>query len=161
MDIRLRQATIQIVESGRHLSLATLREDGYPQANTVNYANDGLILYFGTARTSSKIRNIQCCSKVSLTINLPYDDWSQIRGLSMAATARVLADDSPDSVRAMNRLLARFPSASDMSPPSDPGQIVFVELVPRFVSVIDYTQGFGHSELVEISATDFDTPASA
>jgi hypothetical protein len=61
----------------------------------------------------------------------------------------------------MNRLLARFPSASDMSPPSDPGQIVFVELVPRFVSVIDYAQGFGHSELVEISATDFDTPASA
>ena len=34
------------------MSLATVRADGYPQATTVGYANDGLDLYF-------------CCDRVS------------------------------------------------------------------------------------------------
>src|SRR5471030_669315 len=154
MDAKLRQLILEIIETGRDLSLATLREDGYPQANAIGYANDGLTLFFGTARTSQKIKNILRCSKVSLTINMAYNDWEQIRGLSMAATAHILADDSPERARAMARLLERFQTARDMSPPAEPGQVVFVKLVPIVVSVIDYTRGFGHSKLVEIGARD-------
>jgi general stress protein 26 len=154
MDAKLRQLILEIIETGRDLSLATLRKDGYPQANALGYANDGLTLFFGTSRTSQKIKNIERCGKVSLTINLAYNDWNQTRGLSMAATAHVLADESPESAHAMDRLLARFPTAWDMSPPAEPGQVVFVKLVPIVVSVIDYTRGFGHSELVDICAGD-------
>ncbi|WP_438391990.1 pyridoxamine 5'-phosphate oxidase family protein [Caballeronia sp. DA-9] len=154
MDAKQRQLILEIIESGRDLSLATLREDGYPQANVIGYANDGLTLFFGTARTSQKIKNIQRCEKVSMTITMAYNVWNQIRGLSMAATAHILADDSPESAHAMDRLLARFPTAWDMSPPAEPGQVVFVKLVPVVVNVIDYTRGFGHSELVEIGAGD-------
>jgi general stress protein 26 len=160
MDERLKKFVLEVLETGRDLSLATLREDGYPQANAISYANDGLILYFGTARTSQKVKNIQRCNKVSTTISMPYNDWSEIRGVSMAATAHVLTDDSPESARAMDRLLARFPAAWDMSPPAEAGQFVFVKLVPVIVSVIDYTQGFGHSELVEICASDLGERAS-
>lgn len=154
MDAKLRQLILEIIETGRDLSLATLREDGYPQANAIGYANDGLTLFFGTARTSQKIKNILRCSKVSLSINIAYNDWEQIRGLSMAATAHILVDDSPERARAMDRLLMRFPTAWDMSPPAGPGQVVFVKLVPIVVSVIDYRRGFGQSELVDICASD-------
>jgi general stress protein 26 len=154
MEAKQRQLILEIIESGRDLSLATLREDGYPQANAIGYASDGLTLFFGTARTSQKIKNILRCSKVSLTINMAYNDWEQIRGLSMAATAHILGDDSTESAHAMDRLLARFPTAWDMSPPAEPGQVVFVKLVPIVVSVIDYARGFGYSELVEICAGD-------
>ena len=51
MDAKQRQLILEIIESVRDLSLATLREDGYPQANAIGYANDGLTLFFGTART--------------------------------------------------------------------------------------------------------------
>ncbi len=154
MDAKLRQIILEIIETGRDLSLATLREDGYPQANAIGYANDGLTLFFGTARISQKIKNILRCSKVSLPINMAYNDWEQIRGLSMAATAHILADDSPERAHAMDRLLVRFPTAWDMSPPAEPSQVVFVKLVPVVVSLIDYAQGFGHSELVDIGAGD-------
>jgi general stress protein 26 len=154
MEAKQRQHILEIIESGRDLSLATLREDGYPQANAIGYASDGLTLFFGTARTSQKIKNILRCSKVALTINMAYNDWEQIRGLSMAATAHILGDDSPERAYAMDRLLARFPTAWDMSPPAEPGQVVFVKLVPIVVSVIDYARGFGYSELVEICAGD-------
>ena len=83
---------LDLIKSHAVLTLATLREDGYPQANTVTYANDGLVLYFPTGRDSRKIQNIRYCDKVSLTIDRDYQDWSEIKGLSMAATAEVLGE---------------------------------------------------------------------
>ncbi len=161
MDANLKSLILELLAANRDLSLATLRDDGYPQANIVSYAHDGLVLYFATSRTSQKIRNIQRHNKVSFTIASPYTDWSQIRGLSMAASAYVLADDAPDCTRAMNLLLERYPAAWDMSPPPAAGQSVFVRLVPEFASVLDYTQGFGHTELTEIGAGDLGAAAFA
>ncbi|CDY79154.1 blr4240; hypothetical protein [Caballeronia glathei] len=160
MDDGLKRKVVGILAQGRHLALATVREDGYPQVNTVSYAFDGLVLYFGTSRYSTKIRNIQRCGKISLAITLPYDDWSQIQGLSMAAIAHVLADDAAGSARAMNMLRQRFSAAWDVSPPTGPGQIVFVELVPSIVSLIDYTKAFSYSETVEIGAGDLNAPSA-
>jgi len=70
------------------MSLATVRPDGYPQATTVTYANDGLTLYFACDRNSQKVRNLQRSSKVSLTINKDTANWKKTTGLSMGATAK-------------------------------------------------------------------------
>lgn len=43
--------------------------DGFPQATTVGYANDGLDLYFCCDRASQKVRNLRHSGKVSLTID--------------------------------------------------------------------------------------------
>jgi general stress protein 26 len=154
MDAKTKRFILDIVGSRNDLTLATLRPDGFPQANTVSYAADGLTLYFGTGRDSQKVRNIQYCRKVSLTIDVPYADWNEIRGLSMAALAEVLADDSGESVRAMNALTTKFPAVWDMPPPAEPGSIVFVKIVPKVISVLDYRKGFGHTELVEVASKD-------
>ncbi|WP_434034905.1 pyridoxamine 5'-phosphate oxidase family protein [Cupriavidus sp. a3] len=159
MDANLKHFMLDLIESGRDLSLATLRDDGYPQANIVSYASDGLTLYFGTARASTKLRNILHCNRVSLTISAPYDGWNDIRALSMAGVAHVLPDDSPESAHAMQCLRSKFPSGWDMSPPGEPTQIVFVAIVSVIASVLDYAQGFGHSELVAIGSSDLGSPA--
>ena len=39
-----RQFILDILHSVNDLTLATIRADGYPQATTVSYANDGLTL---------------------------------------------------------------------------------------------------------------------
>jgi len=54
------------------MTIATVREDGYPQAPTVSYVNDGPTIYFGCAAASTKAKNITGNAKVSLTVNLPY-----------------------------------------------------------------------------------------
>ena len=77
------------------LTLATVREDGWPQATTVGYVNDGLTLYVGCGTDSQKLANIRRCPKVSLTIDHDEPDWSRIQGLSMAATAEVVSDPAP------------------------------------------------------------------
>ncbi|MET0530710.1 MAG: pyridoxamine 5'-phosphate oxidase family protein [Microvirga sp.] len=74
MDARLRDEILFILDRASDMMIATIRQDGYPQATTVSFANDGLDIYFGCSEDSQKARNISRNGKVSLTINLPYAD---------------------------------------------------------------------------------------
>jgi nitroimidazol reductase NimA-like FMN-containing flavoprotein (pyridoxamine 5'-phosphate oxidase superfamily) len=49
MDSATRKQIVSIIDDMNDLTLATVREDGYRQAMTVSYVNDGLTIYFGTA----------------------------------------------------------------------------------------------------------------
>ena len=79
MDSATREKIVAILAGAYDMTLATIRPDGYPQATTVGYVNDGVKIYFGTAADSQKARNIALCDKVSLTVTLPYDRWEEIR----------------------------------------------------------------------------------
>ena len=56
MDPRFRREILDILSGTSDLTIATLREDGYPQATTVSYANDDLEIYFGTCAGSQKAK---------------------------------------------------------------------------------------------------------
>ncbi len=148
MDQETRQLILDLL--GRHgiLTLATVRSDGYPQANTLQYANEGFILYFATDRNSHKILNILLCDRVSVAIAGEYADWRGIQGLSMAARARVLAkaDEIWDALKVLS---AKFPAYAHMLRPDDPN-IAVVRLAPEWISVVDYQTGFGRTDLVEV-----------
>lgn len=148
MDRKTKAFILKHLKDHETMAVATLRKDGWPQATTVVYANDGLALYFVCDRDSQKVRNIERCNKVSLTIDGDAKDWKKIRGLSMAATARPLK--KPADIAAALQLLARkFPELADISAP-EPAEIAVVKLIPKVISVIDYRKGFGHTDLVRI-----------
>lgn len=138
-----------IMEGQPDLTLATLREDGWPQANTVSYAHDGLTIIFGADANSQKVKNIRHCNKVSLTINSEYADWEHIKGVSMAATAQILTRPA-EVKRAAACLLKRFPEAAAWVDTDAAEGMVFVKLTPKLISVLDYTKGFGHTNLVTV-----------
>ncbi len=149
MDKKVENFVLDIMKDHNILTLATLREDGYPQATTVTYVNDGMTIYFVTARDSQKIKNITSCNKVSLTIDKEYEDWEKITGLSMAATAEVLTN--PDAFGyAMNCFVKKFPLVADMPQPRDPMALAVVRITPKIISVLNYELGFGHTDLVEV-----------
>jgi nitroimidazol reductase NimA-like FMN-containing flavoprotein (pyridoxamine 5'-phosphate oxidase superfamily) len=138
---------LQVLDTAQDLTLATIRPDGFPQATTVSFAHDGMVIYVGIGRHSQKTENIRANGKVSLTINLPYHDWREIRGLSMSGTADVL-DDPREAAGAAACLERRFPAVSEWCGPDMGQEVVFVRIRPQMVSVIDYSKGFGHTELV-------------
>jgi nitroimidazol reductase NimA-like FMN-containing flavoprotein (pyridoxamine 5'-phosphate oxidase superfamily) len=108
MDPRTKQEIISILDAANDMTIATVREDGYPQATTVSYVNDGLKIYFGCAANPQKAKNLSRNSKVSLTVNLPYTSWKDIRGLSIGGRAEPLTD--PDEVDEVSELmLEKFP----------------------------------------------------
>jgi nitroimidazol reductase NimA-like FMN-containing flavoprotein (pyridoxamine 5'-phosphate oxidase superfamily) len=132
----------------RSMTIATVRSDGWPQATTVAYVNDGLDLYFCCDPDSQKVRNITRCRKVSVAIDGDDEDWSKLKGLSLAATARVLSDQK-EIARALTLLGRKYPALAGSGRP-EPKDVAVVKLRPKVISVIDYGKGFGHTELVRV-----------
>lgn len=147
MNKKQKDFVLDILSTHRTMSLATIRDDGFPQANTVSYANDGLTLYFATSSVYSKVKNIQTCDKVSLTIDRDYMDWTKIKGLSMGAIAEILADPKDIEI-AMGCLFQKFPALKEMPEPEDPHAIV--KITPKIISILDYSVEFGYTELFEV-----------
>ena len=132
----------------RSMTIATVRSDGWPQATTVAYVNDGLDLYFCCDLDSQKVRNIARCRRVSAAIDGDDEDWSRLKGLSLAATARVLSDPK-EIARALTLLGRKYPALAGSGRP-EPKDVAVVKLRPKVISVIDYGKGFGHTELVRV-----------
>jgi nitroimidazol reductase NimA-like FMN-containing flavoprotein (pyridoxamine 5'-phosphate oxidase superfamily) len=147
MEHANREFVQHVLDTAPDLTLATIRPDGYPQATTVSFAHEGMTLYIGIGRNSQKAENVRRNGKVSLTINLPYHDWREIRGLSMSAIAELL-DEPDDAARAAACLERRFPAVAEWCGPDMGHEVAFLRIRPQMVSVIDYSKGFGHTELV-------------
>jgi len=146
MDQSFKDFVLHVLDNASDLTLATLRPDGYPQATTVSFAHDGMNLYVGIGKHSQKAANIRYSDKVSLTVNLPYQDWREIQGLSMSARAAIVADGaSADAAR--NCLLARFPQIAEWGDAAQASDIAFLKITPQVISILDYSKGFGHTEL--------------
>ena len=148
MDSATREKIVAILAGAYDMTLATIRPDGYPQATTVGYVNDGVKIYFGTAADLQKARNIALCDKVSLTVTLPYDRWEEIQALSMGARAARVAD-AVEMAKVGRLMLKKFPQGADFGP-EEADSIAIFSISPVVVSVLDYRQGFGHTELVTL-----------
>lgn len=148
MNEDLRAQIISIIDNCEDMTVATVRPDGFPQATTVSYMNDGLTIYFMTTTDSQKAHNIKQNSKVSITINRQYKTWDDIEGLSMGAVA-TLVPDVGEQEKIGNLLLEKFPQAAHYEPDNDI-ELAFIRVEPKVISLLDYKKGFGHTELIEL-----------
>ncbi|MBO9707431.1 MAG: pyridoxamine 5'-phosphate oxidase family protein [Caulobacter sp.] len=147
MDQALRHEILTILEAGRDLTLATVRDDGGPQATTVSYVSDGLSIYFGCSANSQKAHNLARDPRVALTVDLPYADWNEIRGLAISGEAIRLID--PDQVSEVENLfVTKFPQLREAFALGG-AEIALFCITPLVVSVLDYRRGFGHVDYVE------------
>lgn len=144
----LRDQIISIIDDVQDMTVATVREDGYPQATTVSYVNDGLIIYFGTADDAQKARNIARNNKVSVTIDREYSTWDDIKSLSMGGTA-ALVNDLEEQQKVGELFLKKFPQVAEYFSMETENAVLF-RIEPKIISVIDYSKGFGHTELVTL-----------
>lgn len=144
---------LTVLDESAEMNLATCRPDGFPQVTTVNFVHDELTLYCAVGLDSQKAHNIRANDKVSAVINRPKRGWRELQGVSLTGTARILADQAHMRLAA-DRLLWRHPhlrqyiAGTDSLPWSG---MLFVEIVPKFISILDYRERFGHTELVEVA----------
>jgi nitroimidazol reductase NimA-like FMN-containing flavoprotein (pyridoxamine 5'-phosphate oxidase superfamily) len=148
MDEIMKSKILALLDRHRLMTIATNRPDGWPQATTVGYVNDGLTIYFLCSPQSQKAANLARDNRISLTIDHDVSDPMAITGLSMAAEARRVYD-STEEAKAMNLLGMRYPEYSAFPMPK-PAEILVFRLEPKVISVLDYSKGFGHSDLVTI-----------
>lgn len=148
MDEEIRQKILALLSQHRVMTIATLRQDGWPQATTVGYANEGLTLYFLCGRDSQKAANLARDDRVSLTIDHDTPQVMDIMGLSMAARAQVVVD-SDEAQKVLQLLMLKYPEQSAVPlPMPTPEDVRIFRVTPTVISVLDYTKGFAHTDLV-------------
>jgi nitroimidazol reductase NimA-like FMN-containing flavoprotein (pyridoxamine 5'-phosphate oxidase superfamily) len=149
VDAIIRRKIVELLDTHRTMTIATLRPDGWPQATMVGYVNEGLVLYFLCGLDSQKPANLARDDRVSITIGDDTDDILQITGLSMAARATPVLDRA-EAERIIQLLPSRYPEQAVPLPMPMPTaeQVRIMRVDPTVISVLDYTLGFGHAELV-------------
>jgi len=148
MDAQMRQQIVSLLDQHRIMTIATLRADGWPQATTVGYANEGLTIYFLCGLDSQKARNLARDERVSLTVDHDAPQVMEITGLSMAARAMAVTDVA-EMEKVLRLLVQRYPPQHNlqMAMPA-PTDVRIFRVIPAVISVLDYSKGFGHTELV-------------
>jgi hypothetical protein len=66
-----------------------------------------------------------------------------------------ISEDAGEREHAQQILLKRYPEYKIMPPP-DPASLPLLRITPEIVSVLDYSKGFGHTDLVRVSEHDLD-----
>lgn len=154
MDAALRSKTLQLLADHRIMSLATLRPDGWPQATTVGYLSEDLTLYFMCGRDSQKARNIAADNRVSLTIDRDTPDPMAIAGLSMAARAYPVTDPEEVRRKMFEMLPKKYPEYQGMMSGVDLQGVTVFRVEPVVISVLDYSKGFGHTDLADVAPSE-------
>ena len=147
MDDSMQKKIRGLLDGHRIMTIATLRPDGWPQATTVGYVNEGLTLWFLCGLQSQKARNLALDDRVSITVDHDTPDLMSITGLSMAARAHRVTDRA-EAEKVIAMLPLKYPDAPPlpMKMPS-PDEVRLFRLEPVVISVLDYSKGFGHTDL--------------
>lgn len=167
LNVRLKDIVLNLLNEHRIMSISTNRPDGWPQTTMVGYVNDGFFIYCFITADSQKYANILRDSRVSVAIGSDVADPRNIKGLSLAGRASVVTDPGEfDYVSALR--LKRYPeyaalapagadtAALRMAPRPASEKVALLRIAPEIISVLDYSKGLGHSDLITFSERDLD-----
>lgn len=140
-------AIVDLLGRERLMTLACNRPDGWPQATTVGYLNDGLNLYFIVARSSQKFANLQADSRASVAIRSESGGGGAGVGLSMAG--RVVEVVDPAVVERINSLVAeRYPAVHVYCPSAD--AVAVLHFKPGVISAVGVAHGRSDAETFSV-----------
>jgi len=164
---RLKSLILRLFDEHRVMVIATNRSDGWPQATMVGYVNDGFLLYCFVARDTQKYANVMRDPRVSVAIGSDAPNPLDVKGLSLGGHAAEVSDRAEfDDVAKLR--LKKYPEYAAsylgrregailrISPHPPPSSIALLRIAPDIISVLDYSQGFGCSEVVTFSERDLD-----
>lgn len=144
----MKQKAVEILAQNRLMAIATVRADGWPQTTMVGYANDDILLYFAISRASQKFANIERDNRVSLVVGRDFHDPATIKGLSIAARADEVRD-TRQREQAIDMLLERHPALAKLERPK-PEHSAIMRANPEIITILDYSKGFGHADLLTV-----------
>ena len=135
-------------------TLATVREDGMPQASGITYVSDGLILYFGMDPESQKKKNVDRNPNVGMAIFKDYYRFDRTRAVHLAGRCEIVKDD--EEIALAGKLFTeKFPKLAEYSGMFEwadrVGPVPMYKITPKIVAYMDYEKmGFNRYETLEL-----------
>jgi nitroimidazol reductase NimA-like FMN-containing flavoprotein (pyridoxamine 5'-phosphate oxidase superfamily) len=146
------QPAIEILNAHRMMAISTVRPDGWPQTTMVGYANQGWAVYFLIFRPSQKFTNISRDNRVSLAVSGEPSFLGEIKAVYAGAHA-VEVTDPAEPTLAWRLLAERHPNLDDFGLP-DNSETALMRATCKYVSVLDYSRGIGHTEALVVDADE-------
>lgn len=150
-EAEMLQPAIEILDNHRMMAISTVRPDGWPQTTIVGYANQGWTVYFAIYRSSQKFANIAKDDRVSIAVSSEPRSLGSIKAIYAGAHAAEVTDAQEREV-AWRLLTERHPNLADFGPP-DPSDEALMRASCKYVSVLDYSKGIGHTEALTVGET--------
>jgi nitroimidazol reductase NimA-like FMN-containing flavoprotein (pyridoxamine 5'-phosphate oxidase superfamily) len=144
----MKETAIQILDTNRTMAISTVRPDGWPQTTIVGYANDGWVIYFLILRSSQKFANIERDDRVSIAIGSEPRDLGSLKALFAGAHATEVTD-LKEAEHAWRQLVQRHPNLGQLGLPEG-SETALMRATCKYISVLDYSKGVGHSEALVI-----------
>lgn len=147
----MEQPAITILNTHRIMAVSTVRPDGWPQTTIVGYANQGFDIYFLIFRSSQKYANIQQEPRISLAVGAEPERMEELQAVYAGAMAAEVTDPA-EAERAWALLAERHPNLAGYYRP-DAAEAVLMRASCKHLSVLDFSQGLGHSEELSLGAS--------
>ncbi|QNN64655.1 pyridoxamine 5'-phosphate oxidase family protein [Sphingomonas rhizophila] len=145
------QPAIEILDNQRMMAISTVRPDGWPQTTIVGYANEGWRIYFAIFRSSQKFANIQRDDRVSIAVTSEPHSLGEIKAVYAGAHAAEVLDEK-ERLLAWQLLTERHPNLADFGPPGMSDEAL-MRADCKYVSMLDYSKGIGHTEALTVGET--------
>ena len=129
--MRLTKKIAKLIGSERVCRVATAGAEGRPHLVPVCHVLAGDKIYFGSGDDGRKVKNLRDNPQIAVTIDLYSDDWSQLRGVMVQGTARLVERGSRFK-QARSRLYAKYAQYAKEAAIS-PSDSVVVEVTPTHV----------------------------
>jgi PPOX class probable F420-dependent enzyme len=129
--VRLTKKLAKLIALERVCRVATAGAEGRPHLVPVVHVLAGDKIYFGSGDDGRKVKNLRDNPQIAITIDLYSDDWSQLRGVMVQGTARLI-ERGPRFKQARARLYAKYPQYAKEAAIS-PSDSVVVEVTPTRV----------------------------
>jgi PPOX class probable F420-dependent enzyme len=129
--VRFTKKVLKLIALERVCRVATAGAEGRPHLVPVCHAVAGDKIYFGSGDDARKVENLRSNPQIAITVDLYSDDWSQLRGVMIQGTARLI-ERGPRFKQARARLYAKYPQYAKEAAIS-PSDSVVVEVTPTHV----------------------------
>ncbi len=143
-------AVLKLIGSHNLMTLAVNRPDGRPHAATLGYMNDGLNLYFITAKNSEKLANLTADPRVGVAIRGRAEEGEAV-GVAIDGRASVVRD-LPEIERIFSLILERAPQIQPWAPGL--GDTVVVKVIPESIEAVAVVDGRSRAQTYSIGDPD-------
>ena len=139
-------AILKLLGSQSLMTLAVNRPDGRPHAATLGYMNDGLNIYFITAKGSEKAANIAADPRVGVAIRGDAEEGEAV-GVAIDGRASIVTDVA-EVEHVLTLILERAPQISPWAPGI--GQTVVVKVIPETIEAVAVIDSRSHAQTYSI-----------
>ncbi len=141
-----RQRIKQFLAAHTTLTLATVSDDGFPQAAPLFFAEtDDLALIFISERKVRHSQNIARNNRVAAAIYTDGQAWSSIRGVQLEGTCVALAGRAAHHARNVYRRKFPFIQQNQILRLML-NRVTVYQITPTWFRLVDNTRGFGHKK---------------